>query len=124
MEDRRKDHVSKLNEALAPSAERKRPEPTACMISVAKDIMQMHKQLASVLSREQLHSVLVQVLSSFDDGLLAAYQQVDSKELYTRQCIVADALHLRTQVTKLHLYLPDGVCPKLVQFAQTLNVRA
>ena len=123
VEDRRKDHVSRLAEALMPSPERKRPEASACIKLVAKDIGSMHKQLTPVLSRAQLHTVFVQVLGAFDAGLLAAYKAVDAGALFTRQCIVADVLYLRNEVTKLHLALPQGVCPDLTSFAKSLNVK-
>ena len=197
VEDRRKDHVSKLGETLAPSEDRKRPEASTCvkvstlvcriaLLStsvlsnrrfqpsfqpfsprvvwqlVAKDVQSMHKQLSPVLSRQQLHAVFVQVcsgavhasasrsvccaftappacqglcvstasnphaqvLGAFDTGLLSAYTSVDASALFTRQCIVADVLYLRNEVTKLHLALPQGVCPELTSFAKTLNVKA
>ena len=123
VEDRRKDHVAKLAASLAPSEERKRPEASGCIKLVVKDIGSMHKQLTPVLSRQQLHAVFVQVLSAFDAGLLASYKGLDATALFTRQCIVADVLHLRNEVTKLHLALPQGVCPELTGFAKSLNVK-
>ena len=123
VEDRRRDHVSRLSEALMPSSDRKRPEASGCIKLVAKDIGSMHKQLTPVLSRTQLHTVFVQVLTAFDAGLLASYKSVDATALFTRQCIVADVLYLRNEVTKLHLALPQGVCPDLTSFAKSLNVK-
>ena len=82
----------------------------------------MHKHLHPLLSREQLHAVFAQVLRAFDSGLLSAYRAIDATALFTRQCIVADVLFLRQEVTKLHLLLPKGVCPDLVDFAKSLDV--
>lgn len=87
-----------------------------------RDITQMHKQLLPLLSNTQLHTLFVQVLAAFDAGLLGAYKGVDTSALYTRQCIVADVLSLRQEVTKLHLALPKGVCPDLIDFAKSLDV--
>lgn len=63
-----------------------------------------------------------QVLAAFDAGLLSSYKAVDSSALFTRQCIIADVLFLRKEVTKLHLALPKGVCPDLIDFAKSLDV--
>ena len=122
LEERRRTHVAHLGDALMPSEERRRPEPSSCIKAVAKDIMSMHKQLQPLLSRTQLHTVFVQVLQAFDEGLLASYKGVDTSALFTRQCIVADVLYLRQEVTKLHLALPKGVCPDLISFAKSLDV--
>lgn len=124
LEERRRTHVAALGDALAPSEERRRPEPSACVKAVAKDILSMHKQLQPLLSRAQLHTVFVQVLQAFDEGLLASYKAVDTTALFTRQCIVADVLYLRQEVTRLHLALPRGVCPDLIEFAKSLDVSA
>ena len=62
------------------------------------------------------------MLQAFDGGLLASYKAVDSSALFTRQCIVADVLYLRQEVTKLHLALPRGVCPDLIEMAKSLDV--
>ena len=62
-------------------------------------------------------------MTAFDAGLLASYKSVDATALFTRQCIVADVLYLRNEVTKLHLALPQGVCPDLTSFAKSLNVK-
>ena len=124
LEERRRGHVATLAAALAPSEERRRPEPSNCIKLVVRDITQMHKQLTPLLSRAQLHTVFVQVLQAFDAGLLASYKAVDTSALFTRQCIVADVLFLRQEVTKLHLALPKGVCPDLIDFAKSLDVSA
>jgi len=130
LEERRRQHVNggsgdapSLAQALAPSEEKRRPEETACIKMVTKDLTTMHKQLQPLLSRTHLHTVFVQVLEAFDDGLLAAYQAVDTSPLITRQCIVADVLYLRQNVGKLHLALPQGCCPQLTNWAtKTLSV--
>jgi vacuolar protein sorting-associated protein 54 len=122
LEERRRTHVSTLADALAPSEDRRRPEPSACIKAVAKDIVSMHKQLQPLLSRQQLHTVFVQVLHAFDGGLLGSYKALDTSALFTRQCIVADVLYLRQEVTRLHLALPKGVCPDLIEFAKSLDV--
>ena len=122
LEERRRTHVAGLNEALQPSEERRRPEPSGCVKAVAKDIMSMHKQLQPLLSRTQLHTVFVQVLQAFDQGLLGAYKGVDTSALFSRQCILADVLFLRTEITKLHLALPKGVCPDLIEWVMSLDV--
>jgi hypothetical protein len=114
--------VPTLSASLKPSEQRRKPEPTQNVKLVAKDIMQMHKQLQPLLSRTQLHTVFVQVLGAFDEGLLEAYRAVDASAVMTRQCIVADVLFLRTEVSKLHLTLPQGVCPELTGFAKKLDV--
>jgi len=122
LEERRRGHVSNLAELLAPSEERRRPEPSTSIKLVVRDITQMHKQLQPLLSQPQLHTVFAQVLAAFDSGLLGSYKGVDTSALFTRQCIVADVLHLRQEVTKLHLALPKGVCPDLIEFAKSLDV--
>ena len=122
LEERRRTHVGGLAAALAPSEERRRPEPSGPVKLVAKDILSMHKQLQPLLSRTQLHTVFVQVLHAFDAGLLGSYKGVDTSALFTRQCIVADVLYLRQEVTRLHLALPKGVCPDLIEFAKSLDV--
>lgn len=112
-----------LAEALKPSDERRRPEPSANMKAVVKDLVSMHKQLQPLLTRQQLHTVFHQVLTAFDAGLLEAYRAIDTTPLFSRQCIVQDAHYLRQEVVKLHLSLPQGCCPELVQFAQSLPVQ-
>ena len=111
-----------LSEALIPAEARRRPEPSESIKLVVKDITQMHKHLQPLLSREQLHKVFAQVLREFDSGLLSAYGAIETTALFTRQCIVADVLFLRQEVTKLHLVLPKGVCPDLIDFAKSLDV--
>ena len=54
--------------------------------------------------------------------VLGSYKGVDTSALFTRQCIVADVLYLRQEVTRLHLALPKGVCPDLIEFAKSLDV--
>jgi len=76
LEERRRGHVSALADALAPSEERRRPEPSNCIKLVVRDITQMHKQLLPLLSNTQLHTLFVQVLAAFDAGLLGAYKGV------------------------------------------------
>ena len=99
LEERRREHVKKLADALAPSEERRRPETSACIKAVVEDIVKMHKTLQPLLTRHQLHAVFtqaravctchvgvhtqesgacyLQVLASFDAGLLASYQGLD-----------------------------------------------
>lgn len=122
LEDRRKGHVAALAQQLTPSAERRRPEPTESVKLVIKDLLHMHKVLQPLLARTQLHTVFERLLGTFDEGLLLAYKAADTTVLFTRQCIVADVLHLKQEVGKLHLALPNGVCPELVAFAKSLNV--
>ena len=62
------------------------------------------------------------MLLAFDAGLLDAYTAADASALFSRQCVVADVLYLRQEVGKLHLSLPNGCCPNLVGFAQSLSV--
>ena len=123
LDDRRKSHLASLEKQLLPSEERRRPEASGAIKAVVKDIVQMHKQLRDLLSRPQLHTVFAQVLAALDAGLLGAYKQVDASALFTRQCIVADVLHLRTEVTRLNLALPQ-FCPELTGFAKGLDVAA
>ena len=61
-------------------------------------------------------------VDTFDSGLLQAYSAVNVTAIYSRQCVVQDVHYLRTEVAKLHLSLPQGYCPKLVQFAQGLSM--
>lgn len=122
LEERRKTHVARLAQQLSPSEERRRPEPTDSVKLVVKDLVHMHKVLVPLLSRQQLNSVFEKLLAIFDDGQLAAYKSVDMSVLFTRQSIVADVLHLKQEVSKLHLALPNGACPNLVAFAKSLNV--
>jgi len=123
LEDRRRGHVGSLADALAPSEERRRPETSANMKAVVKDLVSMHKQLQPLLTRHQLHAVFTQVLAAFDTGLLESYRALDTAPLFARQCIVQDVHFLRQEVGKLHLSLPQGCCPGLVQFAQALPVQ-
>jgi len=120
LEERRREHVRKLAEALAPSEERRRPETSACIKAVVDDIVKMHKTLQPLLTRHQLHAVFTQVLASFDAGLLASYQGLDCGPVFTRQCIVQDVHFVRTEVDKLHLV--PNVFPELVKFAQALTL--
>ena len=83
----------------------------------------MHKQLQPLLTRTQLHAVFHQVLTAFDSALLESYQAVDTTPLFSRQCIVQDVHYLRQEVAKLHLNLPQGCCPQLVQFGMALPVQ-
>ena len=64
--------------------------------------------------------VHLQVLASFDAGLLASYQGLDCGPVFTRQCIVQDVHFVRTEVDMLHL-MPN-VFPELVKFAQALTL--
>ena len=123
LEDRRRGHVGNLAEALTPSEARRRPETSANMKAVVKDLVSMHKQLQPLLTRQQLHAIFHQVLTAFDAGLVEAYRAVDTAPLFSRQCIVQDVHYLRQEVAKLHLSLPQGCCPELVQFAQALPVQ-
>ena len=142
LEERRREHVKKLADALAPSEERRRPETSACIKAVVEDIVKMHKTLQPLLTRHQLHAVFtqaravctchvgvhtqesgacyLQVLASFDAGLLASYQGLDCGPVFTRQCIVQDVHFVRTEVDKLHLV--PNVFPELVKFAQALTL--
>jgi len=121
LEERRREHVKKLAEALAPSEDRRRPETSACIKAVVDDIVKMHKTLQPLLTRHQLHAVFTQVLASFDAGLLASYQGLDCGPVFTRQCIVQDVHFVRTEVDKLHLV--PNVFPELVKFAQALTLQ-
>mmetsp|Transcript_10935 Transcript_10935/g.28218 ORF Transcript_10935/g.28218 Transcript_10935/m.28218 type:complete len:632 (-) Transcript_10935:126-2021(-) len=123
LEDRRRGHVSTIKDALAPSEDRRRPETSANMKAVVKDLTSMHKQLQPLLTRTQLHAIFHQVLTAFDTGLLEAYSAVDTAPLFSRQCIVQDVHYLRQEVGKLHLNLPQGCCPQLVQFGMALPVQ-
>ena len=60
LEERRREHVKKLAEALAPSEDRRRPETSACIKAVVDDIVKMHKTLQPLLTRHQLHAVFTQ----------------------------------------------------------------
>jgi hypothetical protein len=148
LEERRREHVKKLADALAPSEDRRRPETSACIKAVVEDIVKMHKTLQPLLTRHQLHAVFtqaraecsnvttctchvrvhtqesgacyLQVLASFDAGLLASYQGLDCGPVFTRQCIVQDVHFVRTEVDKLHLV--PNVFPELVKFAQALTL--
>ena len=60
LEERRREHVKKLADALAPSEERRRPETSACIKAVVEDIVKMHKTLQPLLTRHQLHAVFTQ----------------------------------------------------------------
>ena len=82
----------------------------------------MLKVLQPLLCRQHLQTVFERLLATFDFELLAAYRKADTSVLFTRQCIVADVLHLKQEVSKLHLALPSGCCPELVGFAKSLNV--
>ncbi len=64
----------------------------------------------------------MQAIATFDAGLLGAYKGIDTSPLFARQCIVSDVLYLRQEVGKLRLALPQGCCPNLVAFAQSLSV--
>ena len=109
---------------------------------------QGHDHNRKVLRRTRAGSS--QILDAFDTGLLEAYGAVDVKAIYSRQCVVQvtrryiscplhrcdsaqskphrvtsasqDVHYLRTEVSKLHLSLPQGYCPKLVQFAKGLSM--
>ena len=120
LEERRREHVRRLADALAPSEERRRPETSACIKAVVEDIVKMHKTLQPLLTRHQLAQVFAQVLASFDSGLLSSYQALDSTPVFTRQCIVQDVHFVRTEVDKLHLV--QNVFPELVRFAQALTL--
>jgi len=122
LEDRRRGHMGVLATQLTPSEEKRRPEPTESVKQVIKDMMHMYKVLEPLLCRQQLHTVFERLLATFDVGLLAAYRKADTSILFTRQCIVADVLYLKQEVSKLHLTLPNGCCPELVAFAKSLNV--
>ena len=120
----------------------RRPETSACIKAVVEDIVKMHKTLQPLLTRHQLHAVFtqaravctchvgvhtqesgacyLQVLASFDAGLLASYQGLDCGPVFTRQCIVQDVHFVRTEVDKLHLV--PNVFPELVKFAQALTL--
>ena len=92
--------------ALTPSDDKRRPDATPCIKAVAKDLALMHKQLQPLLSRSHLQTVFARVLAAFDEGLLSAYQAINTSALFTRQCIVADVLFLWQDISKLHLALP------------------
>jgi len=120
LEDLRREHTKNIAEALAPAEGKRQPEPSANIKAVVKNLASMHKQLVSLLTRQQLHEVFGQILATFDKGLLEAYRTVDVVPAYSRQCIVQDVHYLRKEVGKLHLTLPNGCCPDLVAFAQSL----
>ena len=61
MEDRRREHVKTLKEAVCPSEEKRRPETSASIKAVVKDVVSMHKQLQPLLTRTQLLAVFTQV---------------------------------------------------------------
>jgi hypothetical protein len=74
------------------------------------------------LDSRWLAPIFVQAIATFDAGLLGAYKGIDTSPLFARQCIVSDVLYLRQEVGKLRLALPQGCCPNLVAFAQSLSV--
>jgi len=128
LDERRRQHmggsgsIPPLALALTPSDDKRRPDATPCIKAVAKDLALMHKQLQPLLSRSHLQTVFARVLAAFDEGLLSAYQAINTSALFTRQCIVADVLFLRQDISKLHLALPHGCCPKLTVYAKSMSV--
>ena len=79
--------------------------------------MHMHMPRCAHSKPGRVH---LQVLASFDAGLLASYQGLDCGPVFTRQCIVQDVHFVRTEVDKLHLV--PNVFPELVKFAQALTL--
>lgn len=81
--------------------------------------MNMNRAMRT-LNNSGVPRVHLQVLASFDAGLLASYQGLDCGPVFTRQCIVQDVHFVRTEVDKLHLV--PNVFPELVKFAQALTL--
>jgi hypothetical protein len=123
LEERRRGRMEDVAVALTPApGSARQPEPSPNIKSVATDLRNVHKTLRDLLTRQQLHELFGQILAAYDSGLLETYRGVDTAAAYTRQCIVQDVQHLRKEVAKLHLSLPNGCCPELVAHALALPV--